>query len=180
MDINKIFQSKSFQAIIIILGILIIVLLIFKAGMIVGGKKADFSCHWNDNYQRNFAGPKEGFLKGFRDRDFMEANGIFGQILKVEGNSIVIKGRNDIEKVISTDDKTVIKSFDQTIKISDLKIDEVIVVIGDPNSQGQIEARLIRLMPQPPKNNLNGQPLAPIDSPDKAAPFDNTLNINAK
>jgi hypothetical protein len=166
MDINKIFQSKVFQGVIIALAILIIALMIFKAGMIIGERKADFSCRWNDNYHRNFAGPREGFMRGWGDRDFIESNGVFGQILKIEGNNIVIKGRNDVENVIVTNDKTVIKRFNETVKISDLKTDESIVVIGEANSQGQIEAKLIRLMPVPPEN----MPQPPLNIP---------LNINA-
>jgi hypothetical protein len=178
MEINKIFQSKTFQKIIIGLGFLIVILLIFKAGMIVGGKKADFSCRWHDNYQRNFAGPKDGFFRGFGDRDFMESNGIFGQILKIEGNNIAIKGKNDIEKVVLVTDQTVIKSFNQTIKIADLKVDDNIVVIGEPNSQGQIEAKLIRFMPLPPAGGL--QPPAGNPNNQPQPPLDNSLNINAK
>jgi len=171
MDINKIFQSKVFQGIIIALAILVIVLVIFKAGMFVGEKKADFACRWNDNYHRNFAGPKDGFMRGLGDRDFMEANGTFGQILKIENNTIVMKGRNDVEKLILVTEKTTIKNLDQTVKISELKTDDSIVVIGEANAQGQIEAKLIRLMPSPPVNLPQNMPQPPVN---------NSLNINAK
>jgi hypothetical protein len=101
----------------------------------------------------------------------MEANGTFGQILKIEGNNIVIKSRNDVEKVIVVNDQTVIKSFDQTVKVSDLKTDDSLVVIGAANNQGQIEAKLIRLMPLPPLNQPQNMPQPPVN---------NSLNINAK
>ena len=42
------------------------------------------------------------------------------------------------------------------IKISDLKIGDFIVVIGSPNTDGQVEAKFIRLMPEPDLiRNLN-------------------------
>jgi len=150
MDINKIFSSKIFQGIIIGIVILIILLLVFKAGTMVGIRKADFSCRWSDNYHRNFGGPKGGFWGGFDDRNFMEANGTFGQIIKIEGNVITIKDRQSTEKVILLDDKTAIRSMRNTLKLSDLKVDDNIVVIGEPNQAGQIAAKLIRLVPPPP------------------------------
>ncbi|MCX6743002.1 MAG: hypothetical protein NT116_02080, partial [Candidatus Parcubacteria bacterium] len=97
MDLNKIFQSKIFQVIVIGIAVLIVILLVFKAGMMVGIKKADFSCRWSDNYHRNFGGPKGGFWGGFGDRDFMDANGTFGQIIKIEGNLLTIKGNQNTE-----------------------------------------------------------------------------------
>lgn len=158
MDINKIFQSKIFQGVIIGLAALVVILFIFKAGMTVGIKKADFSCRWSDNYHQNFGGPKGGFWGGFNDQDFIEANGTVGQIIKIDGSNLVVRGRGNVEKVIVVKDDTVIERLKETIKISDLKVDDTIVIIGEPNSAGQIEAKLIRVMPPPPSFG-GGMPL---------------------
>ncbi len=134
-------------------------LVIFKAGMMVGSKKAEFSGNWSENYHLNFAGPKEGFMSGFEGKDFMEANGIFGQIIKVEGSNIVVKGKDDVEKsVIIEDGTTTIKRLKETLKISDLKTNDFIVIIGEPNNAGQMQARLIRVMPSVPQNGPKGGP----------------------
>lgn len=151
MDINNFLQSKTFKGIVLGIAAVIILLLVFKIGMIVGIKKADFSHQWSDNYHRNFAGPRSGFLKGFGDRDFIESSGTFGQIIKIDGKTLAVKGRDDVEKIILVSDATVIKRFQDTIKLTDLKVDDYIVVIGEPNNAGQIEAKLIRNMPPPPK-----------------------------
>jgi len=150
MDINKILQSKAFTGVIIAVIALIILLLGFKLGSIVGAKRANFSCRWSDNYHRNFGGPQNGFLGGIGDKDFIEANGTFGQIIKTDSSNIVIRGRNDIEKTILINDETVIKSLQKTVKPSDLEVDDMVVVIGEPNNSGQIEAKLIRVMPPLP------------------------------
>lgn len=149
MDINKIFQSKIFQGVILGIAGLAVVLFIFKAGMFVGERKANFSCRWSDNYHRNFGGPRGGFAPGFGDRDFLDANGTFGKIIKIDGQQIIVGGANNAEKVILVDEKTVIRSLRETIKISDLKVDDTVVVVGEPNNVGQIEAKLIRVMPNP-------------------------------
>ncbi|MDD4990129.1 MAG: hypothetical protein PHW31_02355 [Candidatus Pacebacteria bacterium] len=150
MDIDKFFQSKAFKGFILGVVIFLLILFIFKVGMVVGAKKAYFSCRWSDNYHRNFGGPKAGFLKGFGDKDFIEANGTVGQIIKQASSTLVIKGRGEIEKIILINDSTTIKSLEKTIQVNDLKVDDMVVVIGEPNNAGQIEAKLIRVMPKPP------------------------------
>jgi len=171
MDLNKIFQAKLFQGIIIGVAVLIVLLLVFKAGTMVGIKKADFSCRWSDNYHRNFGGPKGGFMGGFGDRDFMDANGTFGQILKIEGNLVTIKGGQNTEKVILLDENTTIKSLRETIKLTDLKVNDNIVVIGEPNQTGQIVAKLIRIVP--PTTSPNQPGLVPQPASNQPAPTGN-------
>lgn len=151
MDIKKIFQSKIFLIFTCLTAALIVFLLIFQAGMIIGHRKASFSCRWEENYMKNFGGPfgklKGHFLPGPGDRGFIRAGGVSGQIIKIEGQAITVKDRDGIEKIVIVNDKTEIKKFRDAIKLQDLKTDDLIVVIGEPNSGGQIEARLIRVMP---------------------------------
>jgi len=147
MDIDKLFQSKIFKKVVLAIIILVIILFVFKAGMIVGERKAEFSNRWGDNYHRNFGGPRSGFLNGFGDKDFINANGTFGQVIKIDGQTIVIKGQSDAEKIVLIKDNTVIKRFRDTMKLTDIKTGDYAVVIGEPNDTGQIEANLIRLLP---------------------------------
>jgi hypothetical protein len=104
-----------------------------------------------------FAGPKAGFLGNLKMPpfdEFIEGHGTFGEIIKIEGNNLVVKGRGNVEKVIIVTEKTVIKSGREDIKFSDLKIGDMIVIIGSPNDKGQIEAKLIRVFP--PKTGFKG------------------------
>ena len=150
MDFNKFFQSKTFKIVIWGIGGIIVFLLIFEAGMIVGFKKANFSYQWGENYHLNFAGPRGGFFKEFSGRDFIGAHGVFGQIIKIDSSTLVIKGRDNVEKIVLIKDSTVIEHFRDTVKITDLKVDDYVVVIGEPNGVGQIEAKFIRILPLPP------------------------------
>ncbi|MFH0740107.1 MAG: hypothetical protein V1819_03395 [bacterium] len=154
MNIDKIFQSKLFKGFLLGLLVFFLLGLVFKTGEMVGARKADFSCKWSDNYHKNFGGPKQGFMQGFRDRDFIEANGVVGQIIKIapsagSGQAIIaIKGRGDIEKIVLINASTTINSLNKAVQVSDLKVDDMVVVIGEPNNQGQISAKLIRIMPR--------------------------------
>jgi hypothetical protein len=147
----------------IIVGLLaiVVIVLVFGLGVLVGEKKAKFSYLWAENYHRMFAGPKAGFLGGLRMPpfppfdEFIEGHGTFGEIIKIEGNNLVVKGRGNVEKVIIVTEKTVIKSGRKDIKFSDLKIGDMVVIIGSPNEKGQIEAKLIRVFP--PKSSFKGK-----------------------
>jgi hypothetical protein len=154
MDYNKILQSRAFKFFLGTLFSLMVLAVIFGLGMFVGFKKAKFSYKWGENYQRNFAGPRGGFFENFsRDfmgKDFVDSHGTIGQIIKIDGLDIIIKDRDGVEKVIATNDATSIKRLSEDVKITDLKVDDYIITIGDPNDSGKIDARLIRIMPTPP------------------------------
>ncbi len=182
MDYNKLFQpaplkrvrsltgSKKFKMVLSGIGGIIIVLLIFKIGMVAGFKKASFSYRWGENYHRNFAGPKQGFFNDVVGDDFIESHGVFGQIIEVasstEGTStkvatIIIRGQDNVEKIVIVNKDTVIRRFQDNIMATELKVDENIVVIGEPNDSGQIEAKLIRVFPSPPPKPMSSGPFAP-------------------
>jgi hypothetical protein len=176
MEIEKYFQSKSFKIIIIVLAGLAVISFIFCLGVFVGSQRAEFSFRWADEYHRNFGGPNGGLFGDFMgmDRQFANANGSFGQIIKIDPTAgsgqvtLTVKDHDNVEKIILTDSTTVIVYQRKNIKLSDLKIDENIVVIGEPNNAGQIQAKLIRVMPpltpqapsaqQNPAPNIGGQP----------------------
>lgn len=127
-----------------------VILLIFGAGMVVGGMKARFSYRWAESYHENFAGPQGGFIGDWRrfpvpPGDFVESHGTFGEILKINDSDLVVKGRGDVEKVILLTKDTIIQKGRNTIKKEELKVGDSIVIIGSPNNEGQIEAKLIRV-----------------------------------
>jgi hypothetical protein len=150
MKINNIFESKVFRDIVLIMAVVIVLVFIFGLGVLVGTKKAEFSFMWADQYHRNFGGPEGGFLGGMKGERFAAANGVFGQIIKINNKVLVIKGIDNVEKIVVVNDNTVINFQRISKKISNLRVDDNVVVIGEPNSNGQIEASLIRVLPPPP------------------------------
>ncbi|MFH1909790.1 MAG: hypothetical protein ABIJ72_01170 [bacterium] len=147
--IKKFFQNPdALKWVIIGLAGFVILILVFGAGMKVGTLKARYSYRWAENYNRNFAGPRDGFFSDWRNfprGEFINAHGVFGSIIKIDGNTIITKGKDDVEKPVLVSESTLIQKGRETIKLSDLKPDENIVIIGSPNDQGQIEAKLIRV-----------------------------------
>lgn len=158
MDFKNIGTSKIL-IVFLVIGGLILLLLTFELGVMVGFRGADFSCNMDKNYSRNFGGMDFGSPGKER---FDGAHGIFGQIIKIDPNSIIIKDVDSSEKVIAINDNVTIKKLKESIKISDLKVDDRIVVIGNPNENGEVEAKLIRWIPNPPQEQN-----APINNDNK-------------
>lgn len=164
---NKKSHFDLFKGVIVGVAVLAVVFLIFGAGMIVGGMKAKFSYRWAENYHKNFAGPRGGFLGNWRSMpplpgDFIESHGTFGEIIKIDENVIIIKGKDEIEKTALASPETVIHRGRKTIKIFDLKVNDRVVIIGSPNEEGQIEAKLIRAFDEETTKELPDRPLRPF------------------
>ena len=139
-DVKKMFESKKVLVIMCLIGVLIIFAGIFNAGETIGFHRASFRCNWGSNYERNF-----GMMRGFGS--LPNANGSVGKIIKVELPTIIVQDRDGLEKVILIGNDTVIRLIMQNVTPDNLKANDSVVVIGSPNAQGQIEAKLIRIMP---------------------------------
>jgi hypothetical protein len=143
-NIKKFFESRLLFKILCGIGIVVVALLIFYAGVTVGFHKASFGRAWAENYERNFGfGPDHSFAGD----NFPNADGAIGKIIKIELPNIIVQDKDNTEKVILTNSDTQIQKMKNNITTNDLKIDDFVVVIGTPNTQGQIEAKFIRVMP---------------------------------
>lgn len=173
-DIKTFVASKTFKTILWGIGGLIIILGTFAAGINVGLHKARYSYQWGANYERNFMGggpgrgdfgPRGmmglggfdggpmGMMRNFEGRDFRNGHGTAGTITSIFNNTLVIKDRDNKENTINVSDKTIIKSGNNGLKITDLKTDEHIVVMGTPGDNGVVNADLIRVFDNNPNNN---------------------------
>lgn len=149
-------EHKLFKIIILSLSGFIILASSFGLGVIVGVKKAEFSFAWADQYHRNFGGPPQGFLGDYAAENFTAANGSFGEVIKIDSSTdlqytnITVRSGDNIEKTILADDKTYVTVQRKKINLAEIKLGDNVVVIGQPNSNAQITAELIRIMPSPP------------------------------
>ncbi len=128
---------------------------VFGVGIFVGQQRAAFSFRWAENYHRNFGGPSRGIFGNFPDRDFTAGHGIFGQVLSIDGNNLIVKGQDGLEKTVVALPTTIVVNSAGAAKLPDIKINDTIVVIGAPDSQGRVQAKLIRIFP--PGTSFFGQ-----------------------
>jgi len=163
------FKSKTFKTVLVSLGAIILILFILQIGMHIGFRKARFSFRGGENYYRAFGDRQQknslSFNMGMVHDDFPIAHGATGKIIQINLPTFVIEDLDHTEKIILTQDNTAVRQFRKDLKMTDLKIDDFVTVIGSPSDNGQIEARLIRVMPSPP--NFPGQSLTPKPSTSK-------------
>lgn len=144
-EIERIFESETSFGILCGVGVVVVSLLIFSAGVSVGFHRASFGRAWGENYERNFGMMPDRPI--FGGDNFPNAHGVIGKILKIQLPNIIVQGKDNTEKVVLTNNDTEIQKARIKIKNTDLKIDDFVVVIGSPDAQGQIEAKFIRVMP---------------------------------
>ena len=142
------FHSKTIAWVFFSVVGIIIALIIFWVGMLVGFRKASFSYEWGSGYYENFVGPHGGMRHGAPSGAFMDAHGAAGVVMTVTASSsVVIQGRDGNEKIIALDAHTIVRQGDATVASTALQAGDHVVVIGSPNQSGQIAARFIRVVP---------------------------------
>lgn len=158
-DFKEFYGSKSFRRTLLIIVGLIFLLVVFQAGVTVGYRKAAFSYHLGDMYYRTFESHDGRGAQGIIVVPGIKENftnlpggyGATGKILRVNLPTFVVAGPDNIEKIIFVGSSTSIRRFRDSISATELRNDDFAVVIGTPNEQGQIVAKLIRVVPPPPE-----------------------------
>jgi len=64
-----------------------------------------------------------------------------GKIISIESNSIIVLDDNDVERIIKTN---YTKNISGLHKLSELKVNDNIFVLGNPNTNGVFQADFIR------------------------------------
>lgn len=141
-------HSKTFKWTIAGISGLIILIGVFGLGLRVGLHEASFTEDWERDYSQNFGSFTGAPVKHSPQDPFLTAHGVLGSILSISGNDLAIKGSDNNEKTVVVSDDTTIRQNFQSLKLSDLKANDSIIVIGDPDDQGRIEAKFIRVLNQ--------------------------------
>jgi hypothetical protein len=145
------FRSKFFVGIIFGVCIMFVVMGIFKAGVMVGYHEATFSSRWGQNYEQNFGGM--GMMPGLPNEHLPNPDGTFGKIISISTTAstttlVVNSPQNPEEKIVVSAD-TLVRDHMNTINVTTLSAGSYVVVLGSPNNQGEIEAKLVRVVPAP-------------------------------
>lgn len=147
-DFKNLLQSKVSTRVLVGIGTALVVLVIFQAGVLVGYHKAAFSYRSGENYYKTFTGERRGFRGiGMPGENFSTAHGALGKIIKIDLPKVVIEDRDSIEKIIDVNNNTIIRRFQESLQPQDLKLGDTVLVVGSPDENAEIDARLIRLLP---------------------------------
>lgn len=157
MDTKKQITPKIFNRIVIILGTILILLLVFQAGIAIGSRRAMFFANKNGNYMREFRDP-QSILSPFLRRDTdINPHGTVGEIVSIKMPEIMLRSGGDEESIVYITATTSVRNLSGTVSSTTLKVNDRIVVIGEPLENGSISATFIRILPdQPPIPGVDG------------------------
>lgn len=126
-----------------IVGALILALLIFHAGAVVGSHHSQFGRYGVDRRFRPAFTPS-GFVM---PHAFIESNhGAVGMITAVTPPTITMRTRGGVERDVLVSSSTRIRTADDQITMP-LSEGDQIVVLGAPDVEGRINAQIIRVLP---------------------------------
>ena len=146
INIKEGIQSKTFKGVIIGIVIVLVLAVVFQAGMFLGLKKAEFSGRLGENYNRIF-GEQRGPAMPFDN--ISGGHGAVGPVIRVSTSTLIVAEQNNIEKIVLMSDQTLVRKFRDDIKPSGINVGDFVSVLGEANNQGEIDARFIRVMPAP-------------------------------
>jgi len=147
--IKEMSSTNKVKILLIFISVLVAVLFIFQAGMFFGFRKASFSFRTGERYFKEMRNRGDDPMMGIRRDDFSNAHGAIGQIVAINLPTITVEDRDGFDRAISISTSTAIRSMRGDIKQEDLKLNDFIVVFGNPSDNQTVEARLIRIMPAP-------------------------------
>ena len=150
---KEVTNSRVFQIVLYAFATLVVACFIFQAGVMVGFHKASFGHDWGENYVKNFGGKQAFGIVSTLPDSFPNAHGAIGTIIKSDGSTFIVEDNDGTEKSVVVDENTEIRKMRIKGTSSDLTENSTVVVIGNPNAKGQIQAKLIRLMPPMPQGN---------------------------
>lgn len=151
-ELKNFIGSQTFRGILIGLLVAVIALIIFQSGVAVGERRSSFAHRFGDNFEKNFRGPDSRFMiRGMAGQGPMPGgHGAAGEIISIELPKIIVAGPDNLEKTIVVSESTLIREFQNELTAKDLKVGNRIVILGMPTDEGEIDARLIRLVPALP------------------------------
>lgn len=141
-------SSRKIRTTLWILGGLILLFVAFGLGVALGYRRAGFAAGFDADYYRNFigAGATSVAPAGFMmPPPPTVTHGVVGTVIDLGTSTVSVENGEGNERSVEVPSGTVIREGDQTIVIGNMAVGDQITVIGEPNDQGQIVARFIRI-----------------------------------
>ncbi|MES2409769.1 MAG: hypothetical protein V4509_05740 [Patescibacteria group bacterium] len=143
---SQVSKSKYFNQSLIAIGLVIWTGLILQLGMFIGYQKASYFFKYGDNYYKNLRGGRP-MPMGLNDDDLPRSHGAIGRVIQVTLPTFIVEDEDGMEKIISTNDRTIVRNVEMLASTSKISQNDMVVVVGSPNEKSEIEAKLIRILP---------------------------------
>ena len=140
-------ESKIVRTILWMLGGLIVLVVVFGLGISVGYGRAGFASGFDQNYYRNFYGAPPGGPVGLVSPPMSAVtHGVVGTVIDLGTSTISVENQQGNEQSVAVSSSTDIRNGNGNVMIGDVVVGDQIAVIGEPNSEGQVDARFIRIL----------------------------------
>lgn len=129
-------RKKIFIGVGVGLGLAFLFLAVFLIGFFIGSRKPRFFPFW----EKRLVSPREFVPPHF-------GHGVVGIIDSIGENTIIVKERNGALKTVLIDKDTVLRKNGAKIEFSELKKDDQVIVLGEPEEkEGAIRAKVLRVI----------------------------------
>jgi hypothetical protein len=139
-------ESRKVRTVLFILSGLIAVFVAFGLGIAVGYERAGFAAGFDRNYYRIFLGGTPGAMGLMAPPVPMAMHGVVGTVIDIGTSTISVTDAENNERSVAVSSGTVIRDGDNDAGIANVKVGDMIAAIGEPNDQGQVAARFVRII----------------------------------
>ena len=153
--------DRLFKGLLLGSGSILLLLMVFWLGMMVGEHKAQFTLKWGEKYEDHFGGMKEGkgsgrgLLPKPSEKPGIGGHGVAGEILEVGEDSMIVLGANNLEQVVLIDNDTRVIIGRSFVGLDKVQVGTHAVVIGSPTKDAEIDARMIKIFDKAPRGLMH-------------------------
>ncbi len=148
MDFKKISESSLFHKAVIVTGLALAAIILFRVGVTVGFHEARESYGMGEDYFYRAVGGHPGISEEFVGA-IPGAYGAAGTVMSVTVPTFVVSQPDQTEKIIRMATTTAIRFERTNTTTAAIAPGSFVVVVGTPGANDELDATLIRLLPPP-------------------------------
>src|SRR5262249_34852657 len=143
---SEFLKTPKTKTLLWILCVVFVVLIAFGLGITVGYRRAIFSSQFGEHYYRGLYGDPFGRpVMGITGRAPLTMHGVAGEVIDVTSSTLSVKDPTGNETSVLIASNTPIREMGNDISPNDIEVGNMVTVIGEPDQNGQVEARFIRV-----------------------------------
>lgn len=123
------------------------ILITFGLGLLVGYRRAIFAADFGEGYYRSVYGDPFGKpMIGAMGMGPVMMHGVAGEVLDVSSDTITVEDPNGNEESVLIMANTPVREMGNDVSATIIQPDDRVVVIGEPDASGEVDARFIRVL----------------------------------
>lgn len=138
---------KPLFTLVAVLAVLFVIVGTFSFGVSIGQRKAQRLSAWCGSYERNWnpSFPGRPRLMDPFEPSLPGGHGVFGNIVSFSGNQLIVQGKEGMEQPVIISTSTMLRFGRGPGSVDLLRPRTNVAVFGEPDSEGRLMARLIRI-----------------------------------